>query len=285
MPDAGADQLEGRVEMASGAQSYERKAQTKENQKKAREDRDSTQALFTNNFYLRDKEFAVVRFLEQGDDLSFADTHRVPVQGAKKSYFRDFVCLDVRDDGTPCPACQHSDDEISKRVTRGFINLIWRQAPVFQRDENKRPVKGPDNRYIVIGREDQIALWKCSWTVFELLKEKDRRYKGLMSRDWEIKRTGSQMNDTLYYVEFADAEAGPMMIADLALATDKYDLHTLTTPLSFADLAQILNRGAMPPGQGAQPSMNRDALLPTASSAFTPGQEPSVRAASVFTRS
>ena len=267
--------------MPSGHEAYQRKAQKKAAQKEAIESGGGAMG-FTNDFRLRDKEFAVVRFLEQGDQLTFADTHRVPVMGKKGLYYKDFVCLDTRDDGTPCPACQHPNDELSKRISRGFANLIWRQAPVFQRDEKQRPIKGPDGRYIVIGREDQVALWKCSWTVFELLQEKDRKYRGLMSRDWEVKRTGSQMNDTTYYVEEADpGHPQPMLIADLALADKKYDLDALTTPLPFADLAQIINRQAMP--NGPQPTMDRNAVLPTAQEAFAVGQQPSVRA-SAFTR-
>lgn len=265
--------------MPSGAQAFQKKQAAKEQQKATYE---ATRPVFTNDFSLAANQFAIVRFLEEGDEqLTFADIHRVPVQGKRGRYFRDFICLDTNDDGTPCPACQHPDPETSKRTTRGFLNLIWREGPIFQRDENKRMVMGPDKKPIIIGREDQIAIWKCSWTVFSLARTKDAKYHGLKSRDWEITRTGSTMNDTVYNIEPADPDAGPqpMTIADMSLAEGKYDLAKMTRPLAFDELSQVLLKGAMP--TGPQPTMDRSAYAPTAESTFSDG--PTVRA-SAFSR-
>lgn len=275
--------------MPSGIDAFRRKSAQKEQQRQSFE---SGANAFTNDFRLRSGQYAVARFLEQGDGIHFADVHRVSVQGKSRSYWRDYVCLDTNDDGTPCPACQHPNAELAKRRSLGFLNMIWREAPVFQRDESKRIVKDQAGNYIIAGREDQIAIWKCSWTVLEMLREKDAKFKGLMSRDWEIKRQGSSMNDTVWTVEPAEADAGPtpMLIPDLTLAETKYDVAMLTTALPFAELAQIVNRGAAP--AGPQPTMDRSAVMgqqqqaqqaPTVADAFNQGQEPSVRA-SAFTR-
>lgn len=272
----------------SGVDAFRRKQQSKETQKQEIE-QNRANNIFTNDFSLKGGQFAVIRILEQGDDLTFTDFHRIPV--AKKNggtYFKDFVCLDQHDDGTPCPACQNPNKDYAKRSTRGVVNIIWREGPVWQRDENKRMVKGADNKPIVIGREDQLALWKCSWTVFEMLKAKDLKWQGLMSRDWEVTRTGNSMNDTVWNIEPAEptAPAAPMTIADLALASDKYDLSKITTAQSYDSLAQILNRGAVP--GGAQPTMDRSALVqgqpPTADSTFGQGQGQPATRSSAFTR-
>ena len=247
----------------SGIEAFMRKKAQKEEQKARREAGGGDPSQFTNDFRLRDGQFAVVRFLEQGDDLTFSETHRVPIQGRSKRYFKSFICRNFEDDGTPCPACQHENPDVSKRITRGFVNMIWRDAPVYQRDEKKRLVKDPQGNLILVEREDQIALWPCSWTVFEQLKEKDSKYHGLMSRDWEIKRTGSSMDDTKYFIEPAVADGGPspMTIADMSLAEGKYDLVALTTPLSFEAFASVLVNGSLP--NGPQPTQDRSSVLPT----------------------
>lgn len=271
----------------SGVDAFRRKQQIKETQKQQVEQNRAANVI-TNDFKIAGGTFAIVRFLEQGDDLTFADFHRLPVVGKSgRQWFKEFVCLDQLDDGTPCPACQHPTADYSKRTTRGVVNMIWREAPVWQRDENKRMVKGPDGKYIMTGREDQIALWRCSWTVFELLKAKDQKWKGLMARDWEITRIGNSMNDTVYNIEPADptGPATSMTIADTALAAQKYDLAAITTPMSYEGLAQVLNRGATP--AGPQPTMDRSAVMPqqapTADSTFGQGAAPAQRS-SAFTR-
>jgi hypothetical protein len=265
----------------SGVEAFMKKQQRKEQQKAQFGGGDGGSA-FTNDFRLQAGQYAVVRFLEEGEDLTFADTHRIPLQ--RKSgglWYKNFVCLDTEDDGTACPACRGSNQDVAKRITRGFVNLIWREGPVYQRDENKRLVKDNSGNLILVGREDQIALWPCSWTVFETLKEKDSKFKGLMSRDWEVKRVGSSMQDTKYMLDPVDPDAGPqpMTIADLALAEQRYDLAELTKPMEYDALAQVLSRGATT--DGAQPTMDRSAVLPTAEGTFEDG--PSVRA-SAFTR-
>lgn len=264
----------------SGDDAFARKAAQKEQQKAASE---AARPVFTNDFKLQSGQTAVVRFLEQGTDLTFADVHRVPfVSKAGKTYARNFVCLNLEDDDTPCAGCSHFNDDVSKRKTIGYVNLIWRNAPVFQKDEQGRMVKGPDNRFVVIGAEDQIALWNPSWTTFSMLKAKDGKFKGLMNWEWEVKREGSTMNDTKWFVDPDDPAAGatPMTIADMSLAEKKYDLKALIKPLEYATLAQAISRGAFA-GDGPQPTFDRGQYAPNAASTFEDG--PSVRS-SAFTR-
>jgi hypothetical protein len=230
-------------------------------------------------FGIKDREFALVRFLEQGDDLVFADVHRIPIAG--RTVRQDLICLDTNDDGTPCPGCQSSTPEISRRSTKGYLNLIWREGPVYERNDFGSPKKGADNKYIITGRADGIFLWKCSATVFQMLLEKDTAYRGLMSRDLRITRTGSGMQDTKFAVEPADIDAGAqqMTVADQELAAKKYNLAEITKALPWDDFVAVMNGAPVP--DGPQPTMSRDALA-TASNVFQNGGEP--LRSSAFTR-
>lgn len=246
----------------SGSEAFTRKAQAKE----ARAAQYGGDRIKADYFNISANQYAIVRILEQGDEITFADVHRVPVEGRR--YPVDFICLDTNDDGTPCPACQTDQEGIRKRATKGFFNVIWREGPVYKRNEYGTPEKGQDGKPVITGRADGVFLWKCSWTVLNDLMAKDSTYKGLMSRDLRVMRTGSTMQDTKYTVEPADIDAGPqpMLIPDLALAEKKYDLRELTKPLGYAELAQILNSGTLP--NGPQPTMDRSAVMPQ-----TPTQE------------
>lgn len=266
--------------MPSGDEAYERKQREMAARKQSFDDGPNVRF-----FGLQGGTFAHVRFLEQGTDLTFADTHRVPIQGKQRRFFRNFVCRNLYGDGTPCPLCQSTVPAIARAAPRGYLNLIWREGPVYQVNEKGFPLKDVAGNKILVGREDQIALWECSWTVFEQLKEKDRRYQGLMSRDWEIKREGTDADNTKYFIEPVVPDGGPqpMQIADLALAQTKYDLAALLVPKAFDVLQQVIVRGAAPIGEGPQPTYDRGALLgQPAASVFQPGQS---AGAGDFTRS
>src|SRR5205814_2287386 len=108
----------------------------------------------------------------------------------------------------------------------------------------------------------------------QLLLEKDGRFRGLSSRDFEIKRRGSSMQDTTYFIDPADPDAGPqpMLLPDLKLAEGKYDVKALVTPKSYVELAKIVNSGTVP--GGPQKTFDRGAAT---------GEDPQVHA-SAFIR-
>lgn len=217
-------------------------------------------------------QVTVVRFLEQGPELAYAATHRVPV--ANRRYPVDALCLDQMDDGSPCPFCQSEDPDVRGRSTKGFINVIWRGnlalqqlneqtlaqnqqrvaqgqqplltftlAPVFKRSQNGIPEKDKaSGKKIVSGYADGIFLWKCSNTVFQEILSKDSTYHGLMSRDFTVRRQGSSMQDTKYFIEPADVNSPPqaMSPADQALANAKYDLDKFIAPPSLEAASSML---------------------------------------------
>lgn len=183
-------------------------------------------------FKLDDGHSAVVRFLEQGDDVNWAWVHELPPAGNRPVGDKIPCCAYDSDGiytGDDCPGCEKG----LKRTFQGAINLIWRDAPVFKRDEQKRLVK-ENGKVVAIGQEDQIAVWVSGITVFDDLNEIDSTYKGLSSRDFKVTRRGTQLN-TKYSVNPADPDGGPQPLttADETLAAEKYDLTSYVESPSY----------------------------------------------------
>ena len=180
---------------------------------------------------LDDGEEAVVRFLEEGDDVASAYFHKVD-DGSK--WGTRIICLNQdletgEETGDPCPGCEQS----LSRSYRGFFNLIWREAPVFERTAEGKLVK-KKGQPVVEGYEDQVALWETNEdTVFDLY-DLELTYKGLKSRDFVIKRRGTGIN-TVYSIMPADPDGGPkkMSKADLKLAEE--DSNDLSKRLEFPE--------------------------------------------------
>lgn len=218
-------------------------------------------------FGLKDGESARVRILEQGEDLTWAISHRIKTPGLQ--YPQDVLCLDQEDEGTPCPACMSDNREIKSRSTKGYANVLWRgteeseysRAPVYKRNDKGSPEKGPNGQKIVTAFEDSVWLWKCSKTVFEQILSKDKAYKGVMSRDFLISRKGAGLDNTVYFIEPAVVDAGPepMTVADQNLAQGKFDVVKLTTPGTFEEM-QALLAGA-PTASGPQPTFARGGIV------------------------
>jgi hypothetical protein len=274
--------------------------------------KEAAQAQFgpkADYFGLTSGQIAVVRFLEQGTDIAWAATHRIPIQG--RAYPQEVICLDQEDDGTPCPMCQSEHKGIRARSTKGFYNLIWRGgaqiqgvnaqimaqnqerlatgqqpyltytlAPVYKRNEFDSPEKGPDGNKIVLGFADGLFLWKASKSVHDQIVSKDGTYSGICSRDFTIRRQGSTKDDTAYFIEPYDVNGGPqpMLAEDLILATKKYDLDKFITPSSYEDAAKMLDGGAQQ--MGPQPTFDRGggfqavAPVPGSPNPFEPSAAP-----------
>lgn len=192
---------------------------------------------FRKWFRLDDGESAIVRFLEQGEDVKWAWCHEVPVPG--RQFGRWVACRDQDEEGQrigeACPGCEQE----TKRKFQGFINLIWRDAPTFKTDAQGRLEK-QNGKPIRDGEEDQIAMWQAGVIVFEELDGKDVHYKGLTSRDFRITRRGTGMN-TKYAIEPADPDGGakPMSKADQKLEGEKYDFTEDVTPQPYEDWGKL----------------------------------------------
>jgi hypothetical protein len=179
---------------------------------------------YVRYFRLPAGETAIVRFLEEGDDVACGWVHLIRVPG--RSFPIQEPCIDQDEEGRrnlgrDCPGCEQELD----LKFRGKINLLWRDAPVSEK-------KG--NSWVTVGYEDAVVVWDVSFEVLQDLQEKDFDYKGLKSRDFKIKRVGEQF-ETKYFISPADPDGGPqaMSAADKELEADKYDLNELTAPKSY----------------------------------------------------
>ena len=89
------------------------------------------------------------------------------------------------------------------------VKAIKRDIPFAWEGKDKR-----GNR-IQTGTDDQVALWKCSWTTYEELDGKDADYKGLKSRDFVVTRHGTGMK-TKYRIEPAMNAEGESVRAPMS---------------------------------------------------------------------
>ena len=185
---------------------------------------------FVRKFMLmEDGESAIVRFLETGDDIVSAYVHHIRVPGRKMP--TKIVCRDQDPEtgariGEDCPGCESNDIEIAKRRLQGAINLIWRDGPVFAKDNEGKIVKDSRGRWTVASREDQIAVWAAGPTVFDdLVTEDIETPGGLTGRDFKVTRQGTG-KETTYDIRPAERDGGQkaMSKADEKLADEKYDL-------------------------------------------------------------
>jgi hypothetical protein len=196
-------------------------------------------------FRIKSGDETVIRFLEQGDDIHWAQMHEIPVEG--RNFGRNVPCLDQERDGTPCPGCER---ELPRRF-QGFINVLWNDAPVFKRDSDNRMVKDRVGDPVILDHKPQIAVWSSGIRLFEELDECDVNYRGLMSRRFKVKRKGEKL-DTKYHIAPEDVDSGPQeMGADEAkLAEDKYDLAPFVTPGTYENFLKELGEGGNAVGHG-----------------------------------
>lgn len=193
---------------------------------------------------LKDRESTVVRFLEEGDEVHWCWTHKLPPKPGR-NWGDPTPCRDQEGNGeVPCPMCE-AGGETAKRSFKGFINVIRRDAPTFQRDKDGNIVKDGNGNWVPSGETtEQLQYWEGGITVFDELDTIDRTYKGLSSRDFLVTRKGERLN-TKYSIVPADPDAGaqPMSDADVKLAEGKRDLKEKTTPLSYEDMQKAMQGG------------------------------------------
>jgi hypothetical protein len=197
----------------------------------------SSSGVYVTRFRIADGQSATVRFLEQGDDVTWAWGCQLPPKPSRQ--WGDWVpSLDQKKDGsTRCPMIERG----YAPVFRGFINLIWRDAPLYERDANNRVVRDANGNFVQVGTKDQLFVWESGIKVFTMLEHIDTTYRGLMSRDFKVTRRGSRLATT-YSVDPADPDGGPQPLSkhDLELLAQRHDLVKLVTPPSYEDLEKLL---------------------------------------------
>lgn len=185
---------------------------------------------------LKSGDAATVRFLEQGDDIAWALCYRLPPRANQK--WGDLVpSLDQDNDGTPCPFRERIG---GSPTVRAYLNLIWRDAPKFKRDEKGWMVKDASGNYTIEGVQDRVVVWSVGQRVLQTLAALDADLLGLSSRDLKIVRQGSGPTDTNYTV-YPTGEAIPLSDDDVKLADNKYDLSKFINPPSYDEALQMLS--------------------------------------------
>ena len=180
-------------------------------------------------FRIKDGEEAVVRFLEQGEEVNSAWFHQTPPTDSRR--YGDLVpCRDQDSEtgeriGEDCPGCEKN----YKRKFRLIINLIWRNAPIFGETDD-----GKTDWNNTVGFEDTVAVWDCGSEVAEDLQMLENDYNGLSSTDFKIRRRGAKL-DTKYSVVPADVNKleSPLSKNDLELNKNKYDINEIIAPPSY----------------------------------------------------
>lgn len=161
---------------------------------------------------------AVIRPLEEGDDLSYVLVHPVKIEG--RQYDADIVCRDQEHTGEACPGCEAG----IKQSVKGFLNVIWRDAPDFPLDEetNKYNTKVD---YESLPKSDKLAILSSGPMLFGRFDELDEDLEGLTNYEFNITREGLKLN-TKYKVK--KAKKAPLSAADKKLVEQKYDLSHYT---------------------------------------------------------
>lgn len=176
----------------------------------------------------------IARFTTEHDELEWAGQWRLP-PNKTHPYGEKVIKIDQMDDGTPDPGYAHN---LPSSFT-AYIQVIWRNAPTFQRGADGSFIKDANGSHILAGYADQIALWEQPYGVYEQLREVADTYRGLTSRDFRIKRVGGGPRDTKYHVAPAEIDAGPqpMSPADMQLiATSRIDLSSYLKRPEYEEL-------------------------------------------------
>lgn len=198
-----------------------------------------------------DQDEAIVRFLQQHDDINWVRQWRTePKPG--HMYGEKLNCIDQFEDGTPDPGFELG----MKSSWSGFIPLIWRNAVQYQKDAQGRRVKDGNGNFVIAGYADTVALWEHPWSIYDLLKSVDDDYRGLMSRDFKIKRIGAKgSNKTTYRIvpHPIDGQPTPFSPEDQQLAAAQaIDIAPFVRIPTYEELSTYLNGGQPVPQMGQQ---------------------------------
>lgn len=176
-------------------------------ERQARKERSGGSSVFAGKQIFKlpeDGDIGDVWFVddEEGEVIYGVWVHEVSVEGRP---YPDLVnCIAQDEDGNdtddPCPGCERD----LKRKVRYYAQVVWIDAPVYKKDEKGKLVKDSQGDFVVLGEEDQVAVWPMGPELEENLEEIDESY-GLMACPFRIKRKGVKL-DTTYKIVPADVK-------------------------------------------------------------------------------
>jgi hypothetical protein len=192
-----------------------------------------------------------VRFLEQGENVSFFWTHQLPKKPGQ-TFGDSVMCLDQDDQGLPCPACARGKN----RSPRVAINLIWFDAPRFEREQRPgedfpRIKRDANNKPIINGVEDCVATWNCSQQVggrLDTLHNDALQHGGLMMGVYRVVRRGTGKN-TAYDIDLVEYRQPTPQ--EVELFNSKPDPRGIMRELSYGDMERAYSAATGGPVQQA----------------------------------
>lgn len=171
-----------------------------------------------------------VRFLEDSTEFEGAYFHMVQRPGSKM--FDRYLCLDQENiDPESCPGCVAG----TPKSFKGFINVIWYDAPQIERDADGKGVKNAKGEYNIVGTADVNAVWIQGITVFRQLGTLDSAVKGLKNLDFRIVRSGSGKSTAYNIIPLVGEERE----FDPELLETKYDLTQFTEATDLDKMNQV----------------------------------------------
>jgi hypothetical protein len=208
-------------------------------------------------FKVKDGDTEVIRVIDPASqiDKQWTFVHEMPPTG-KMKWGENVPCMGGQspDSHPGCPACQRG---IEKAI-EGYVNVIWRNGPQHATKtlDNGTTVRDWKN---IKGKADCLAVWTMGITRLEEIDSLDSAYKGIMTRDFQVKRKGTSY-DTVYTFapamdENGNAMATPPSEADIAMAAKKPDLSVRARPGSAEDMERMLMGAA----GGSNSTMNTNA--------------------------
>lgn len=199
----------------------------------SRENKGNSNKVFPRELWpalRKDGDSVKVRFLENSDDFVGCMAHTYTIPNIKIGLRAP--CLDEEDnDREACPACGIGE----KKSFKGFVNVIYYDAPIYKRADDGKFVKDLNGSYVEIGREDDIAVWVQGIRVFRNLHQLDVDLNGITNRDFRISRVG-RGESTQYVITPA---GDPEEISNKNILERKHNLLDLIRPLSYERMVEI----------------------------------------------
>lgn len=182
---------------------------------------------------------ATVRFLQNHEDIEWVRQWKT-APSSNFPYGEKLNAIDQFEDGTPDPGYAAG----LKSTFTAFPVLIWRQAPVYAKDAEGKLLKDGNGNKQLVNYADQVAVWECSYTVYETLRTLDQEAGNLMSCDFKVVRQGTR-TDTKYI--FFPSAATPITPQDSQLAaTQRIDVAPFVKIPTYDELYAYLNGGVTP---------------------------------------
>lgn len=220
--------------------------------------------------WMKQGDVAIARFLEQGPDKRVFAVHEYTVPNPRnpsQPFRRFFTCFNDAEDGSRCVGCEGG----MQVKYKGVYNVIQRNRPVFRKDAQGKVMK-VNNEPIVDGYQDEVVIFTCAGTTANAIRVADDNFKGLMSRDVKITKTGAQFQP--FDFAPADIDSGPVPLspADIELAGKKHNLSEFMKVPEWAEASKIVavwqaqsgqtqQTNAAPPPQAGAPVSDANPFL------------------------